>query len=118
MFLSNLDTTIKSLGEFFNVLSNPSRIKILTMLKNTEMDVNEIHKSLEISQSLTSQHLKLLKLNGLVEERREGKHVFYRLKDRKIINIVTGALQFQMLAVTTDPELISMISDLIVNLNA
>lgn len=107
------DKVIHSIGDFFDVLSHPDRIKIVGLLKDTEMDVNQLRDALEISQSRTSQHLRLLKLNGIVTERKEGKHVFYKLKNKNIIKVVQTALQFQLIAFSTEPETISMISDLL-----
>lgn len=106
---------MKSVGSFFDVLSHPDRIRIIYLIKDKEMDVNEIHKSLEISQSRTSQHLKLLKFNSIVEERKEGKHVFYRLKNQNITKVMQTALQFQLLAYSAEPETINLISDLLTN---
>jgi ArsR family transcriptional regulator len=111
----HINKVIQSVGDFFDVLSHPDRIEIINLLKDREMDVNEIHKSLEISQSRTSQHLKLLKFNSIVEERKEGKHVFYKLKNKNISKVIQTALQFQMLSFSTDPETIKMISDLLMN---
>lgn len=104
---------IKSIGDFFDVLSHSDRIQIIGLLKDREMDVNEIHEALAISQSRTSQHLKLLKFNSIVEERKEGKHVFYKLKNKNIAKVMQTALQFQLLSYAAEPETITMISDLL-----
>lgn len=106
---------IKSIGNLFDVLSHPDRIKIVALLKNKEMDVNEIHETIQISQSRTSQHLKLLKFNSIVEERKEGKHVYYKLKNKNITKVMQTALQFQLLTFTAEPEIIQTISDLLMN---
>lgn len=108
-----INKVIKSIGDFFDVLSHPDRIQIIGLLKDKEMDVNEIHEALGISQSRTSQHLKLLKFNEIVEERKEGKHVFYKLKNKNISKVMQTALQFQMLTYSAEPETIHMISDLL-----
>lgn len=110
-----IDKVIKSVGNFFDVLSHPDRLSIITLLKDQEMDVNELHNRLEISQSRTSQHLKLLKFQSIVEERREGKHVYYKLKNKNISKVIQTALQFQMLTFSTEPETIHLISDLLMN---
>lgn len=103
----------KSVSEFFGILSNPDRIRILGLIKQEEMDVNEIHNALGIAQSRVSQHLKLLKLNSLVTERREGKHVFYKVKNKNISKVVETAFQMQMLGFIADPESISVLNELI-----
>lgn len=101
----------KEISDFFGLLSNPDRIKILGLLIKQELDVHAIQEKLKISQSRVSQHLKLLKLNSLVEERREGKHVYYQVKDPNISKVVESAIQFHMVSVT-DPETITLFNEL------
>jgi DNA-binding transcriptional ArsR family regulator len=62
-------------------LANEQRLIILCQLVEGEQPVNAIHAHLEISQSALSQHLALLRESGLVDTRREGQQVFYRLRD-------------------------------------
>ncbi|MDD3012966.1 MAG: metalloregulator ArsR/SmtB family transcription factor [Candidatus Gastranaerophilales bacterium] len=109
-----INKVINSVGAFFDVLSHPDRIRLIGLLKNKEMDVNEIHEALEISQSRTSQHLKLLKFNSIVVERKEGKHVYYKLKNKNITKVMQTALQFQLLTYSAEPETIQLISDLLI----
>ncbi len=101
----------KDISNFFGLLSNSDRIKILGLLIKQELDVHAIQEKLKISQSRVSQHLKLLKLNSLVEERREGKHVYYHVKDPNISKVVESAIQFHMVSVT-DPETIALFNEL------
>jgi DNA-binding transcriptional ArsR family regulator len=108
-----INKVIKSIGSLFDVLSHKDRIQIIYLLKDKEMDVNEIHEALEISQSRTSQHLKLLKFNSIVEERKEGKHVFYSIKNKNIAKVMQTALQFQLIAYSAEPETLNLISDLL-----
>lgn len=107
------DKVFKSVGSFFDVLSHTDRLKIVGLLKDKEMDVNQLHEALEISQSRTSQHLKLLKYHNIVDERKEGKHVYYRLKNKNISKVIQTALQFQMLTFSAEPETVVIISNLL-----
>ncbi len=111
-----IDKIIKSVGSFFDVLSHPDRIRIIGLLRSKEMDVNQLHESLGISQSRTSQHLKLLKFNGIVDERKEGKHVYYHLKSKNITKVMQTALQFQLIIHAAEPETIHLITDLLTTL--
>ena len=77
------------LSEFYNNLRNINRLKILVLLMNKEMSVNEIASTLKLDQSNTSQQLKLLKLTGLIVSSKKGKQIIYSLKDdcaKKIIS--------------------------------
>jgi len=61
-------------------LAHPLRLKILEYIDELgETNVNRIYRTLEIEQSITSQHLKILRLAGVVNARREGKKVHYKI---------------------------------------
>lgn len=105
------NNVFKSISNFFGLLSNPDRVKILGLLIKQELDVHAIQEKLHISQSRVSQHLKLLKLNALVEERREGKHVFYHVKDSNIAKVIESAIQFHITSIT-DSETITLLNEL------
>jgi ArsR family transcriptional regulator len=85
---------IKSVADLFGVLSNPTRLQILILLNESEKDVKEIHERLELSSSNVSQHLAILRAYRLVDIRQEGAHVFYRLHNKKVIDIIQRALKF------------------------
>ncbi len=103
-----------SVSDFFSLLSNTDRIKIIGLLLKKEMDVNDIHKAINISQSRVSQHLRLLKTKSLVEERREGKHIYYHVKDPRVSRIIESVIQFQMIGFTSDKETISLMNELFI----
>jgi len=85
---------VKSVADLFGVLSNPTRLQILILLNESEKDVKEIHERLGLSSSNASQHLAILRAHHLVEIRQEGAHVFYRLHNKNVINIIQQALNF------------------------
>ena len=61
-------------------LAHPLRLKILEYIdRKGETNVNKIYHQLQIEQSITSQHLKILRLAGVVIGRREGKKVYYTI---------------------------------------
>jgi ArsR family transcriptional regulator len=112
MHREQFNEIFKSLADFFGILSNPDRLKILGILLKKEMDVNEIHNTLLISQSRVSQHLKLLKYHSLVSERREGKHVFYSIKDPSVSSVIEDAFQFYLLGVSIEANSVTKIHEL------
>ncbi|MGF1582415.1 MAG: ArsR/SmtB family transcription factor [Gemmataceae bacterium] len=69
----------KELAALLGTLAHPVRIRIVEELREDEKDVNSLHDILGISQSGVSQHLSVLRARRIVTERREGRHVFYRL---------------------------------------
>ena len=64
----------------FKALSDETRQKILLMLEEKERSVGEIVDAFDLSQPTISRHLAVLKHVGLVEDRRQGQQVYYRLR--------------------------------------
>lgn len=66
--------------ELLRALSHDLRLRIIEFIdKNQEVNVNMIYNSLGLEQSITSQHLRILRLADLVFSRRKGKQMFYSL---------------------------------------
>jgi DNA-binding transcriptional ArsR family regulator len=86
---------LKDLVEFFKVLSDETRLKILQYLANsTELHVRALCELLKQSQPAVSHHLALLRMVGLIECRRDGKHNYYRLvpsRFREVQETLTGS---------------------------
>jgi ArsR family transcriptional regulator, arsenate/arsenite/antimonite-responsive transcriptional repressor len=72
---------LDSLAALFQALGDPTRLRILGLLLTGEVCVCHIHESLKIPQPKASRHLAYLRRTGLVETRREGLWVYYRLAD-------------------------------------
>lgn len=77
--------------EVFKAAADPSRLRILKLLKEGELCVCEIMTALKRPQSSTSHHLSILKVAGLVKERRDGKWSYYRLADGAVNEMVKQA---------------------------
>jgi ArsR family transcriptional regulator len=74
------ESTIKELSSIFKLLSDETRLRILFYLtQRDELHVRALCKLLDQSQPAVSHHLALLRVAGLIEPRRSGKHNFYRL---------------------------------------
>ncbi|MBL7543168.1 MAG: helix-turn-helix transcriptional regulator [Bdellovibrionaceae bacterium] len=69
-------------------LSHPQRLLILCSLVEGEKSVSEIEKGCGASQSSVSQFLKGMRLEGLVGARREGKQVFYKIQDDRVLSLM------------------------------
>ncbi len=67
------------LEELFKALADATRLRILGLLLTGEVCVCHIHESLRITQPKASRHLAYLRRSGLVETRREGLWIYYRL---------------------------------------
>jgi DNA-binding transcriptional ArsR family regulator len=80
-------------AEFFRVLGHPVRVRILELLRDGERSVGELQAALGIDSSGTSQHLGALRKQGLLESRREGTSVYYRVKDPRTFQLLEVARQ-------------------------
>ena len=69
----------------YKLLANAKRLEILNSVKSAEATVKEIASSLGISSSNASQHLAILSYMNLIKSRREGRNVFYKLADKRIV---------------------------------
>ncbi|MEK7432668.1 MAG: metalloregulator ArsR/SmtB family transcription factor [Cyanobacteriota bacterium] len=92
MKLSNIVSN--ELANVIGVLSHPQRIQIIGKLSTGEKDVNQLTTELHISQSRVSQHLSVMRSKHIVEERKEGRHVFYHLCHPKISEWLLQGLFF------------------------
>ncbi len=70
------------------LLANEKRLMILCQLADGEMAVRDIQSHVSLSQSALSQHLALLRTEGIVATRREGQAVFYRLDDPAAMRVI------------------------------
>jgi len=94
----------KELSEIFKVLSHPDRIRLVEELRSGERDVNTLHDALELPATRVSQHLSLLRAYRIVEERREGRHVFYHLTQPDLADWIIEGLQFVESRMSGNPE--------------
>jgi len=77
--------TAAHVAELFRSFSDTSRVRILSILTIHELNVNVLAQMVGVSESAVSHHLRGLRQMGIVQARREGKEVFYRVDDEHII---------------------------------
>jgi ArsR family transcriptional regulator len=80
-------------AEFFRTLGHPVRVRILELLRDGELTVGELQHQLELDSSGTSQHLGALRKQGVLESRRDGTSVHYRVKDPRTFQLLEVARQ-------------------------
>jgi DNA-binding transcriptional ArsR family regulator len=84
----------RELAELLAVLGHPHRVRIVEELRDGECDVTSLRDTLGISPSGVSQHLMLLRAHGIVCERRQGRHVYYRLRQPGMASWLLDATEF------------------------
>ncbi len=72
-------------AEMCKVFSNPIRLEILNLLRGGELTVSDLIKKTELTQVNISQHLSIMKSRGIVNSRRNGLNIYYKLSNPKII---------------------------------
>ena len=82
------ENTVETQSRVFRALADETRLKILMLLDIREMCVCEIMVALDLTQPTASHHLGILETVGLVKDRREGKWVFYSVKDKRAIKLM------------------------------
>ncbi|MDF2821021.1 MAG: transcriptional regulator [Clostridiales bacterium] len=88
-----MEETLYDLAELFKVFGDSTRIKILYVLRESEMCVCDIAQILNMTQSAISHQLRVLKQSKLVKNRRDGKTVFYSLADSHVITIIDQGME-------------------------
>lgn len=78
---------LEEISRRFRALGEPTRLRILRMLEAGERSVNDLSGELKTGQSNVSRHLQALYDCGLVERRRQGTVVYYRIADPMIFDI-------------------------------
>ena len=81
-----------SISDFFKVLGDETRMKIIYALSHEELCVTDLAAALEMTQSAVSHQLKLMRMANQVKSRREGKSIFYSLDDQHVLDILQEAL--------------------------
>lgn len=79
------ESEIERSAEILKALANPARLRLVNLLVGGERTVSELCRLSGLKQSLVSQQLKNLRLNEIVERRKEVSNVYYRLKDVNVV---------------------------------
>lgn len=69
-------------------IANTDRLLILCHVSKAELNVSQIEKLTKISQPTLSQQLMVLRKNNVVQTRRDGKQIFYSIKDHKLVEVL------------------------------
>lgn len=86
------DSTAAQMAAMYKVLSDPTRVRIVSMLLAGELCVHELAEALEMTQSAISHQLAMLREMRLVTTQKVGRHVIYRLDDDHIEDLFAQGL--------------------------
>ena len=78
---------LQQVAEYFSILSEPMRLKLLNLLRNGEKCVQELVDATSTSQANVSKHLKVMLQAGILSRRTEGTSAYYRVEDPLIFEL-------------------------------
>jgi ArsR family transcriptional regulator len=78
-------------AEVFKALGHPMRIAILELLQDGELSVGDLQRRLSAEASTVSQQLAILRMKNIVDSRKDGNVVYYRLRDPEIARLLDVA---------------------------
>ena len=80
---------ISSTAKILKSVANEKRLKVLYSIMDNELNVGEIEKLVDLSQSALSQHLAVLRADNVVKTRRNAQTIYYSIKDERIRQLLT-----------------------------
>jgi ArsR family transcriptional regulator, virulence genes transcriptional regulator len=72
-------------AEVCKTMSNPKRLEIINILRNGEKSVDELAKDMGIRMANLSQHLAVMRSKGIVQTRRDGLKIYYKIANPKVV---------------------------------
>lgn len=85
--MNEVDQVFNKVAEYFALLADPTRLRILSCLCYQERAVHEVVDAVGLTQANISRHLNILYRAGVVDRRREGSSVLYRVVDPNFVDI-------------------------------
>lgn len=82
LVLSSAEVDVRPLSRLFRALGDETRLRIVALLAHGELCVCHLESALELTQPNASRQLGILKMAGVVDSRRDGTWVYYRLADQ------------------------------------
>jgi DNA-binding transcriptional ArsR family regulator len=87
------DSDVAELADMFRLLGDTTRLRIVLACLDDPISVGDIAGQLELSPSLVSHHLRLLRAARVVKADRQGKQVFYAAADRHVSGVLADMLE-------------------------
>ena len=93
MVAQDLKQLAESQAEIYRIFSHSNRIQIFWLLMENEMSVNDIAEAIGASVQNASQHLRLMKAADILDTRRDGQTIYYRISEKDIGNYCRRILE-------------------------
>ena len=82
------DEQIDAMAKMLKSMSHPIRLKILCLLQDKELSVGEIRAQVKTTNANISQHLNILRGQGIIDFRKDANFIYNRISDRRILELI------------------------------
>ncbi len=82
------DEQIDAMSKILKSMSHPIRLKILCLLQDKELSVGDIRDQVETTNANVSQHLNILRSQGIIDYRKDANFIYNRITDKRIIDLI------------------------------
>ena len=96
-------------ADILKALAQPTRLKIIELLRDGERCVCEIFPAIDEEQSNTSRHLNMMLASGILSRRKEGLKIFYAIKHPEVLEIVDLAARIMTHEITGRHKLLKAV---------
>lgn len=82
------DKHINDIAQLLKTMSHPIRLKILCLLQDKEMTVGDIHKEVQTTNANVSQHLSILRNQGIISYRKDANFIYNRITEGRVTELI------------------------------
>ena len=82
------DVHIKDIAALLKTMSHPIRLKILCLLQEKEMAVGDIREEVKTTNANVSQHLSILRNQGIVSSRKDANFIYNKIEDKRVLDLM------------------------------
>ena len=82
------DQHVQEIAKLLKTMSHPIRLKILCLLQDKEMTVGDIHKEVQTTNANVSQHLSILRNQGIIDFRKDANFIYNRISEGRVVELI------------------------------
>ena len=82
------DEQIEAMAKMLKSMSHPIRLKILCLLQDKELSVGELREQVKTTNANVSQHLNILRGQGIIDYRKDANFIYHKITDKRILELI------------------------------
>lgn len=82
------DAQIEAMAKILKSMSHPIRLKILCLLQDNELSVGELREQVQTTNANVSQHLNILRGQGIIDYRKDANFIYNKIIDKRILELI------------------------------